>query len=294
VSLEPEVAPLPAAPGLPEELGLDEEEDAPPLDGLFWSELVEELDEGELDGEEPMVAEPELELDGLDGVLVAPLEDEEPEGELDGLVVLDEPVAARSFPARSQAVSIVAPSAMETAIARVDSLMWPPWFWGTWGFEQGLGRAARHLSIYLLRVMGAVSALFGPAESPLCWKSRCCSAWFGSTGCESGAPELRLSSPFPAPWLTDDCTGLESAPLVLPVAAEGVGAAGVAELVFGAGVGAGRLRSQAVSAPASTVASERAAARVNTFMAFSSRGRLADGLQSACPRLGAPRYHRGP
>jgi hypothetical protein len=106
------------------------DEEAPPPDWLFWSELVAELDEGELDGEEPMVAEPELELDpdGLvDGVLVEPLEDEAPDGELDGLVVLDEPVAARSFPARSQAVSMVAPSAMETAIAIVDSLMWPPW-----------------------------------------------------------------------------------------------------------------------------------------------------------------------
>ena len=124
-----EVEPLPAVPlGLveDEELGLDEE--APPPDWLFWSELVaDELDGEELEGEEPMVAELEDEPDGEDGVEVAPLEDEEPDGEDDGLVVVDEPVAARSLPARSQAVSRVAPSAMETATAMVDSLMWPPW-----------------------------------------------------------------------------------------------------------------------------------------------------------------------
>ena len=123
---ELEVDPLPAVPLAAPELGLDDE--APPPDGLFWSELEDGLDGEELDGEAPMLEDDE-EPDGEDGVEVAPLEDEEPEGEEDGLVVEDDdPVAARSFPARSQAVSRLAPSAMETAIARVDSLIvWPPW-----------------------------------------------------------------------------------------------------------------------------------------------------------------------
>lgn len=122
--LEPDVAPLPAAPLVEDELGVDDE--APPPDWLFsWSELVEdELLEGEeVDGEVPMLEEldePEGEVDGVD---VAPLEDE-PEGEVDGLVVVDEdePVAPPLLPL-SQAVSRVAPSAMETAIAMVDSLI---------------------------------------------------------------------------------------------------------------------------------------------------------------------------
>lgn len=127
---ELELAPLPAVPlGLldEDELGLD---DAPPLDGLFsWSELVEdELEDGLLlEGEEPMLAEPDAEPDGLDGV-VAPLDDEEPDGLLDGLVVLDdEPVADLPLLPLSHAVSRLAPNARETAIASVDNLMRPPW-----------------------------------------------------------------------------------------------------------------------------------------------------------------------
>ncbi len=121
---EPLVAPLPAVPlGLvDEELGVDDE--APPLDGLLlWSELDEDgVDGEELDGEEPMLEldeEPDGEVEGVD---VAPLEDE-PEGEDDGLVVdEDDPVAPPWLP-RSHAVRRVAPSAMETAIARVDNLI---------------------------------------------------------------------------------------------------------------------------------------------------------------------------
>ena len=125
---EPEVEPLPAEPLvlLDEEL-LGREDDAPPLDGLFWSEVDDELDEGELlEGEEPEVlAEPEAEPEGEDGV-VAPLEDEEPDGEvLDGLAL--EPVADLLPPPLSQAVSRLAPNARETAIANVDNLMGPPW-----------------------------------------------------------------------------------------------------------------------------------------------------------------------
>ncbi len=126
LSLEPEVAPLPAVPlVLLEELGLDDE--APPLDGLFWSVLDDELDDGELlEGEEPdVLAEPDAEPEGDDGV-VAPLEDDEPDGELDGLV-LDEPVADLPPPPLSQAASRLAPNARETAIASVDNLMGPPW-----------------------------------------------------------------------------------------------------------------------------------------------------------------------
>ncbi len=103
------VEPVPAAPLLVDELGVDDE--APPPDWLFWSDVDEDGVEGEeLDGE-------------VEGVDVAPLDDE-PEGEDDGLVVVDEddPVAPPWLP-RSQAVRSVAPSAMETAIAMVDSLI---------------------------------------------------------------------------------------------------------------------------------------------------------------------------
>jgi hypothetical protein len=255
LELSPEVAPLPAEPL---EDGLEDEDDAPPPDWLFcWSGLVadELLDGEELDGEELIEPEAEPEDDGVDGV-VAPLDDED-DGEVDdGLdEVLDEPVAARSEPPLSHAVSKLAPSAMETAIARVESLMWPPWL-GYLGVEQGLGRAARHLSTYLLRVCGAVSALFGPATSPDSWKSRCWFAWLGSTCCETGFEPLRLSSRLPPPLLTEDCTG------ALPPAAEEAGAA----LVLGAGVGVGLLRSQ----PAAK-ASEIAATSVKSFMDFSCR-----------------------
>ncbi len=66
-----------------------------------------------------VLAPAEDELDGADGE----------DGEVDdGLVLLvEDPVALLPSPPRSQAVSKVAPSAMETAIAMVDSLMWPPW-----------------------------------------------------------------------------------------------------------------------------------------------------------------------
>jgi hypothetical protein len=128
---------------LDEPPGLDEV--APPLDGVFSASELEDEDELDggvlLEGEELMLDEPDAEPDGLVGV-VAPLEDEEPDGELDGLVVVDEePVAARSLPARSQAVSRLAPSARETATARVDTLMRPPWL-GCFGWLSKL-RARR-------------------------------------------------------------------------------------------------------------------------------------------------------
>jgi hypothetical protein len=113
-----EVAPLPAEPFvvLEELLGLVLE--APPPAWSFFC-MSDEVADEELDGG--------VALDGLVEVL-EPAEDE-PDGEVDGVVVVldEEPVAARSLPARSQAVSRVAPSAMETAMAIVDSLMRPPW-----------------------------------------------------------------------------------------------------------------------------------------------------------------------
>ena len=132
--LEPEVEPLPAAPLLVDELGVDDE--APPPDWLFWSELVEDELEGEdVDGEAPMLDELD-EPDGeVDGVEVAPLEDE-PEGEEDGLVVdEDAPVAPPWLPPLSQAVSRVAPSAMETAIASFDSVIVASVV-GIWGWSK--------------------------------------------------------------------------------------------------------------------------------------------------------------
>ena len=105
------------------------DDEAPPPDWLFWSELVEdELDGAEVDGEAPMLDELDEPEGEVDGVEVAPLEDE-PDGEVDGLVVdEDEPVAPPWLPPLSQAASMVAPSAMETAIASFDSLIvWPPW-----------------------------------------------------------------------------------------------------------------------------------------------------------------------
>ncbi|HEY5897995.1 MAG TPA: hypothetical protein VIV54_10545 [Burkholderiales bacterium] len=111
------VAPAPAVP-LPlvdEELdGLVDEE--PPLAlSFFW--MSTEVDE-------------ELEPDGavLGAAVVPADEDEEPDGEVvapEGAVV-DEELDERSAP-RSHAVSSVAPSAMETATAMAESLMWPPW-----------------------------------------------------------------------------------------------------------------------------------------------------------------------
>jgi hypothetical protein len=129
---EPELAPLPAVP-LDEGVALDED-DAPPLDWLFSSELEDGLEEGdeEPDGEDDIEPEAEPELDGEDGV-VAPLEDDEPDGELDGLVLEDEPVADLPPPPLSHAASRLAPNAMETAIARVDNLMGPPWLGLLWG-----------------------------------------------------------------------------------------------------------------------------------------------------------------
>ena len=105
--LEPLVEPLP-------ELDLSALDELL-LDGLLGG-VAEELDELEPDGLLGVVAEPEAELDdGDDGVVVAP----EPEED-------EEEPAGRSGP-RSQPPIRVAPSARETATARVENFMWPPW-----------------------------------------------------------------------------------------------------------------------------------------------------------------------
>jgi len=110
-----ELEPAPAEPlGLVELDGalLDEDEDEPPLAWSFLlmsTEVDEELEPGAVLGE----------------VVVPPAdEDEEPDGEVvepEGAVE-DERSAPRSHAAISDA-----PSARETATARVESLMWPPW-----------------------------------------------------------------------------------------------------------------------------------------------------------------------
>jgi hypothetical protein len=80
-------------------------------------------------------AEPETELepDGAvaapDGVEVEPAEDEDEGG------VVRETVRS---PSRSQPVSKPAPSARDTATARVESFMGPPWL-GYHGLQQGSG-----------------------------------------------------------------------------------------------------------------------------------------------------------
>ena len=129
---EPPVAPLPELDlsaslldellelGLLEELGgvAEELEELEP-DGGVLGVTVAELDE-------------ELEPDGVDGVVVAPLPEVDEERS----------AAGRSGP-RSQPPIKVAPSARETATARLENFMWPPWL-GTRKVEQDTRRAQPH------------------------------------------------------------------------------------------------------------------------------------------------------
>jgi hypothetical protein len=116
-----------------------------PAEPLGVEEL--ELDDGELDEEPPLALsffssaelDEELEPDGVDGAAVVPEAELEDDGELLGEVVAPEPdgdvvdedevapAGARLLSARSQPARTAAPNAMETAIARVESFMWPPW-----------------------------------------------------------------------------------------------------------------------------------------------------------------------
>jgi hypothetical protein len=111
-----------------------------PLPELDLSALLDELLDGLLEelGGVPAELE-ELEPDGLLGVLAAPDEELEPEG--DGVVVAPEPEleeepAGRSGP-RSQPAIRAAPSARETATARFENFMWPPWL----GYQEGRARS---------------------------------------------------------------------------------------------------------------------------------------------------------
>ena len=112
--LEPDgelVAPEPAEPLVPAE-PLDgaalEDDDAPPALSFFW--MSTEVDE-------------ELEPEPEGAVLGAAVE---PDGEV-VLEELEAPAGARLLSLRSQPVRTAAPNARETARARVDTFMWPPW-----------------------------------------------------------------------------------------------------------------------------------------------------------------------
>jgi hypothetical protein len=177
--LEPDVLPAPAAP-------LGELDEAPPLALSFFCVSLEELDELEPEGAGAAVV-PEAELEDEPGVALGEVVAPEPDGE----VVEDdevEPAGAREAPPLSallQPAIMAPPNATEIASARVETFMWPPWL--------GYGKEAARIGPRILRsnpsagcfiqffMVGAVSELFGPAWSPLRWKSRCCSACFGST-----------------------------------------------------------------------------------------------------------------
>ena len=126
---------LEPAPAVPLGLELDgledDDDDEPPLALSFLFRSIEVEDELEPDGD-------------VLGAAVVPLadEDDEPEGALLGDVVAPEGEVAdeleeRSAP-RSHAVISVAPSAIETATARVDILMGPPWL-GYWKAGANIG-----------------------------------------------------------------------------------------------------------------------------------------------------------
>jgi hypothetical protein len=123
---------------------LDEDEDEPPLALSFFVFRSIEVDEElEPDGAlvlGEVVPEADEDEDGVLGVAVVPLADDEDEPgavvEPDGAVVEDE-LEERSAP-RSHAVISVAPSARETATARVDILMGPPWL-GYWKAGANIG-----------------------------------------------------------------------------------------------------------------------------------------------------------
>lgn len=95
-----------------------------PLGGV-GAELELELDEPPeaLSVDEGAVTEPEAEPEADGGV------EDEPEGEVVEPADEDEPgaLAPVLLASLSQAVSKLAPSARDTAVARMDSLMRPPW-----------------------------------------------------------------------------------------------------------------------------------------------------------------------
>jgi hypothetical protein len=152
--LEPDVLPAPAEPlG---EVELDDEDgvllEEPPLALSFFcrsTEVDEELEpegvaleDGELDDGELVVPEAELEeLGAVLGEEVAP----EPDGEVVDEDE-DEPAGAREAPPLSallQPLITAAPNARETARARVENFMGPPWL--------GYGKEAARIGPQILR-----------------------------------------------------------------------------------------------------------------------------------------------
>ena len=143
VSVE-ELEPEPLAAGAElelEPLAAGAELEPLPAPAFFSLSVLEELElelgllgvaaelELEPDGELGVVAEPdaELELDGEDGgVVVLPL----PE-------VADEPVLPALPPLSPQPAIIAPPNARETATAKVETFMWPPWL----GYREGRARS---------------------------------------------------------------------------------------------------------------------------------------------------------
>jgi hypothetical protein len=263
------VLPAPAAPLGVDELLLDGEElEAPPLALSFFCTSIEVDEELEpepegvaLDDGEDVV--PEAELEEEPGVVVAP----EPDGE----VVEDEelePAGPREAPLSDllQPAIMAPPKARETARARVESFIWPPWL--------GYGKEAARIGPRMLRshpgclgftqffIVGAVSALFGPALSPLRWKSRCWSACLGSTWPCCGLLPSRFSAMLGVPMADE----VVPADVVAPEADTGPGDTADDGLsVFGDGV-VDVLRSQ----PAAK-ASEMAATRVSNLMCAPDR-----------------------
>ena len=134
------LAPAPAAPPVEPELDGEalDDEDAPPLAGLFVVSLEElELLEGDEALPEGELVEPEddaLPEGELDGDEVVPLpdieEDDEPEGDVvepEGEVLLDDEAPGARSLLRLQPVTTAVPSARVTASAKVETLMRPPW-----------------------------------------------------------------------------------------------------------------------------------------------------------------------
>jgi hypothetical protein len=128
--VEPEAAEPPFEE--PDDGAAEEDDEAPPLAlSFFWMsiEVDEELEpEGAALEPEGELVVPAAELDDEPGAVLG--DAVEPAG---AVVVLDELAApgARELLLSPQAVSAAAPNVRETAIARVESFMWPPWL-GYW------------------------------------------------------------------------------------------------------------------------------------------------------------------
>jgi hypothetical protein len=191
------VEPAPAEP-LGEELELEldgELDDAPPLALSFFCASLELEDE--LDGAGALVV-PEAELEDEPGVelgeLVVPEPDMEPEPEPvvapepEGVVELEEdaPLGAFEPPLSDllQPAIIAPPNARETASARVESFIWPPWL--------GYGEEAARIGPRMLR------------SHPAARIFTCDRAWYPSS---SARPGRRFAGSRGAAPLTSDRRG---------------------------------------------------------------------------------------